>query len=89
MSATELSEIRRKAAQVKMRPAAFLREHALSRAPVAVPEVNRQAFAELGRAGNNLNQIARRLNERDLVDVIEVHAMLRVIQRAIMGLMAE
>ena len=31
--------------------------------PAAIPAINRAAYSDLGLVGNNLNQIARRLNQ--------------------------
>lgn len=41
---------------------AWLRIGALQNLPPTVPEINREAWAELSRAAANLNQIAKRLN---------------------------
>lgn len=56
----EAAEIRQRA--VGRNPAAYLRSAVLSRLPVQVPEINRQAYVELARAASNLNQIAHSLN---------------------------
>ena len=61
VSAAELAVIQAKAAQVGLPLAQWLRSAALSRVILRplVPEVNRQAYAELARLAANLNQIAR------------------------------
>ncbi|WP_343606425.1 plasmid mobilization relaxosome protein MobC [Roseateles sp.] len=61
------------------------------RLPATVPAVNREAYAELGRVGNNVNQVAAAIN-RGLLDpldrsvVTEVLAELASVRRALLGL---
>jgi Zn-dependent protease with chaperone function len=65
VSASEYAELREKAAQMRMTPAQWLREAALSRRlpspPVAA--INREQYVELARLAANLNQLARLANE--------------------------
>ena len=56
-----------------------------------VPEVNRQAYAELGRVGNNLNQCAAALNKglldpNDAAVVRQVVSELAGVRQAVLGL---
>jgi hypothetical protein len=61
----ELSWLDEARSKVKMKRGEFLRSASLYKLPPTVPEINRQAWAELARYGSNLNQISRRLNEGD------------------------
>ena len=53
---------------------------------VANAELLRRLLAELGRWGNNLNQIARRLNAEATVDAAAVRADIEAIRCAQAGL---
>jgi hypothetical protein len=73
VSAGEYATLREKAAQLRMTPAQWLREAALSRRLPAPPvaEVNRQQYVELARLAANLNQLARLANEGQRVVVAD------------------
>ena len=60
----EWDMLNQKAQEMNMSPARFLRECALKkRLPLPpVPELNRKAYANLMRIGNNINQLARSVN---------------------------
>lgn len=45
--------------------------------PAPVPEVNRQAYAQLARSASNLNQIAHRLNMSQHIEMQEALDALR------------
>ncbi len=64
VSPAEYEALREKAAALRLTPAQWLREAALSRRlpPPPVPPVNLETYRELGKIGGNLNQIAARLN---------------------------
>jgi septal ring factor EnvC (AmiA/AmiB activator) len=47
----------------KMKPLAWLIETALRESPTIIPELNQEAFAELGKIGKNINQIAKNFNQ--------------------------
>ena len=47
---------------VRRKVGRYLRNAALNRLPVVVPEINREAWLELSKAAANLNQIAHHLN---------------------------
>ena len=71
VSATEYAALRTKAAVMRMTPAQWLREAALTRdlpSPPVAP-INREQYAELARLSANLNQLARLANEGDRVTV--------------------
>jgi hypothetical protein len=52
-----------------MRMAVYMRQCSLHRAPCSVPEINRSTAIELGRIGNNLNQLARAANACNTLDL--------------------
>lgn len=64
LTAAEHHELQHRAAEAKLDGSTYLRLCALGRPPRIVPPVNAETFVELTRIGNNVNQIARRLNER-------------------------
>ena len=80
----ELNRIAAKADRAGLAVAAFLRASALGgdagprsrRRPPADHKALRQLLGECGRVGNNLNQIARRLNEGGPVNIPELRAAL-------------
>ena len=63
----------------------WLRMAALEQLPHIIPENNRLSYSELGRIGSNLNQIARRLNERKIVEIAEVKAILDELRLSLLG----
>lgn len=66
--------------------ATYLRSIALSEPPKLVPEVNRLLLGNLGRLGNNLNQIARAINSGSLkVMVEEVEKLLAELRLTLIG----
>jgi hypothetical protein len=73
VSASEYELLRQKAAHMRMTPAQWLREAALSRRlpspPVAA--VNREQYVELARLAANLNQLAHLANEGARVTVAD------------------
>ena len=64
----------------------WLRMAALDRLPPTVPELNRQAWADLARAAANLNQLARHLNEgRGSTDADAIRSELSAFRLALIG----
>ena len=63
--ADELENIKDSAAIWNMTVSAYVRTLANGNTPKhpPVPVVDRQTYAELGRIGNNINQMARRMNQ--------------------------
>jgi DNA invertase Pin-like site-specific DNA recombinase len=51
-----------------------------------VPEINRQAYAELSRSASNLNQIARRLNQKGKVEIEEIYKALQGFRLSLLGI---
>ncbi len=73
-----------------LKPAEALRILALSRTlPRAIPEINLQAYSALARAASNLNQLARRANATDQLDLAELSATLSVFRAALLGVSGE
>jgi hypothetical protein len=54
--------------RANMKKGEWLRCAAVDRLPTVVPEPNKQKWLELAKAANNLNQVARRLNELMNID---------------------
>lgn len=54
----------------------WLREAAFKNAPKPIPEINREAWADLARLGGNLNQVAKHLNEGGKIEVGELRSLL-------------
>lgn len=67
----------------------WLREAAFKRAPSPIPEINRDAWAELSRVGGNLNQVAKKMNQGDEVDAEQVRALLDQVRNALLGVRDE
>lgn len=63
----------------------WLRIGALDSLPVVVPALNREAYAELAKAAGNMNQLARKLNSGDLVELDQVRAELAAFRLALIG----
>lgn len=64
----ELALLDSRRGAVQMQRGEYLRAAALHRLPPTIPAVNREMWAELARTAANLNQIARRLNQRSWGD---------------------
>ena len=92
MNAMELTAIQAKAAQVGLPPAQWLRAAALSQAVLRplVPEINRQAYAELARLAANLNQMARAAHAGQIVSVsglLEIlQQQVRLLRKELLGI---
>lgn len=52
---------------------------------VAVPEINLKAYAELARTAANLNQLARKLNAADIIDVSQLQTELHAFRLALIS----
>ena len=50
---------------------------------VSVPEINLQAYRELGQAASNLNQIARKLNASNIIDLDKLQDVLTAFRLAL------
>jgi hypothetical protein len=86
LTATEFTEVQRAARLAGMRPVDYGRAKLLSkpgriaRAVYAVPQLDPLLLVQLSRIGNNLNQIARRLNELSLPAEGELEPLLAEIR---------
>ncbi|HQK89306.1 MAG TPA: plasmid mobilization relaxosome protein MobC [Acidobacteriota bacterium] len=67
VSPAEYAALKEKATTMGMTPAQWLRAAALARQlpPPPAPPVNLDTYRELGRIGNNLNQVVARINAGD------------------------
>ncbi|MES2902127.1 MAG: mobilization protein [Pseudomonadota bacterium] len=73
VSASEYEALRARALQMRMSPAQWLREAAMTRrlpSPPVAP-VNREQYAELARLSANLNQLTRLANEGERVTIAD------------------
>jgi hypothetical protein len=48
-----------------------------------VPEINQKAYNELGRVASNVNQIARKLNAANIIDLSQLQAELAALRLAL------
>lgn len=91
VSAAELAAIQEKANEMHMPISAWLRHAALSRQLPSrpVPAVNRETYAELGRIGNNINQLVKLTHQGltpiSTVPLQELEELLRKIKLEILG----
>jgi hypothetical protein len=97
MSADDHQLIRQRATEAGETFSTYLRRAALGRVPRVVPPVNWQTQRALGSIGNNLNQLARRMNQggeetpgvEELVPlVVELLELLKETRRAMLGVEA-
>lgn len=57
--------------------------------PAAIPAINRAAYSNLGLVGNNLNQIARRLNQGSSPEADELRLAITKLAGALKTIRAE
>lgn len=50
---------------------------------VAIPEINLKAYSEMGRVASNINQIARKLNAADIIDLSQLQAEVDALRLAL------
>ncbi len=91
LNTAEWNAVCRKADSVGLAPTGWMRQAALSRTPLRalVPAVNREAYAELAKLANNINQLARAAHEGKAVvseDLLkETLATLRLLRLGLLG----
>ncbi|WP_410054142.1 plasmid mobilization protein [Cupriavidus sp. BIC8F] len=93
LSQGERTLVERRAAEVGLPMATFIRQAALGVVVPARPEipaVNREAYLELARVGSNLNQVAHHLNAGTATGVDEsivrrLAAVTRTLARQVLG----
>lgn len=64
---------------------AYIRNTILGRTPKIIPKPNRQAYVETARWASALNQIAKRLNMGEDIEMQEVRELLKNFRQALMG----
>lgn len=90
LSEDEYLKVKEKAEAEGVTMADVVRRAVLRLKPRRIPEECRRLRGELGRIGNNINQIARRVNKNREVDLLvleelkKIEAQLRVIARAVL-----
>lgn len=84
VDSNELTKIDSLARARKMRRATFIRAAALDRIPPYIPSINREALTELGRIGNNLNQLAGHANAGDRAALDDLQHQLGALRLALM-----
>ena len=68
----------------------WLRTLALARRlPRGIPEINLEAYGALARAASNLNQLARRANAVDRLEIAGLAATLATFRAALLGVSSE
>ena len=68
----------------------WLRTLALARRlPRAIPEINLEAYGALARAASNLNQLSRRANAADRLEIAGLAATLAAFRAALLGVGSE
>lgn len=63
----------------------WMRMAALDKLPPSIPEINRQAYAELAHSGANLNQLLRRVNGGHALEIEELIAILSDYRLSLLG----
>lgn len=63
----------------------WLRLCAEHKLPPSIPPLNRQAWIELSRSASNLNQLSKKLNAGDEVDVAELRQILADFRLRLLG----
>lgn len=85
MSDQELQDLDRR--RGKVRRGTFLRNLFLGKKePRQIPEVNRERYIETARWAANLNQIAKKLNIADVIEIEELRRILSEFRRSLIGL---
>ncbi len=89
----EAAALRGAAQRARQPLAQYIREAALGRPVVVIPEINREAFSSLARIGANLNQLAHHLNAGipspfpgPLPDLQELRTLLVTFRHELLGL---
>ena len=85
LSDAELAQLDLARGEAGLRRGSYLRAAALGQLQPTVPAINREAWTALSRAAANLNQIARRSNAGDLVELAEVRRALIAFREALLA----
>lgn len=82
----ELSTLKiRAGTDVPKRLSAYLRDSALDKLPMQIPEINREAWLALSRSAANLNQISRAINLGESPELDVIKAELATFRAALLG----
>jgi len=87
MSDEEKEELKRRKGNIPY--GVYMRHVLLGKPPKQVPEVNRQAYAETARWASILNQIARKLNMGEDVDMVKTRQALKAFRQKLLGITFE
>lgn len=63
----------------------WMRMAALDKLPPSIPEINRQSYNDLARVGANLNQLSRRANAGQSVEIEELAYILSDLRLSLLG----
>jgi len=93
LNAEEFARVEEWRSRVKMRRGEYVRAALLNKLPPVVPEVNRQAWVELGRLASNLNQLQAAINggwaKGTSVEVSELQGKVKELKEAVESLRGE
>lgn len=85
----ELTQLQAKAEEARLPLSTFLRRAALGHRISSVPAGSAQRWADLGRLGNNINQLARKANAGELLALEEDALLLQALLNEIHALRNE
>jgi hypothetical protein len=92
-SPADLDSIHAIAARLRLPVSRLARDavlgHPIPTPPPAIPAVNRSIYADLGTIGNNLNQIAKRLNSGADPDAATLQASMVKLAQALKAIRAD
>jgi len=80
----ELEKLKRMKGKIPY--SAYIRNVLFGRTPKIIPKPNREAYSETARWASALNQIARRLNMGEDVEMQEVRELLKRFRQSLMGI---
>lgn len=83
MNVSELAELDGKRGRIPR--GEWMRFASENKLPPTIPAINQDAWIELSRAAGNLNQVSRKLNSGDEVDVAELRQILADFRLKLLG----
>jgi len=83
MNVAELADLDNKRGRIPR--GEWLRLASEDKLPPSIPPLNRQAWIELSRSASNLNQVSRKLNSGDEVEVSELRQVLADFRMKLLG----
>jgi hypothetical protein len=81
----ELEKLDRQRERVGMQRGEFLRAAALHKLPPTIPELNRRAWSDLGRALGNLSTVATAMRGGEYRELKEIQAAIKDLRQALIG----